>query len=315
MIIINEKEHFVNSFLILFDRYKIMVPAFINKNPNYRNLWSIGCVLVTALLQAFIIETFLEPAQLLPAGFTGIAIILNRVFLDFLGMNVSTALFIVLLNLPVAILCAKTVGKKFTLYSTIEFIAAAAFLHWFQFKPIFHDTILNIIFGGFINGLSIAIALSGNASTGGTDFIALYVANKTGREIWQSIFVFNIVLLAIFGYLFGWEYAGYSILYQFISTKTIETFYQRYKRVTLQITTQYPDHVIKQYLANHRHGISVMQGYGGFSGKPFALLHIVCSSYELDATIKTLREADQAIVINVIPSINFYGRFYRAPLE
>lgn len=292
-----------------------MVPTFVSKNPRYKDLWSIGCVLTTALLQAFIIETFLEPAQLLAAGFTGIAILFNRISLEFLGLNISIALFIILLNLPVAILCAKTVGKKFTLYSTIEFIAAALFLHWFEFSPIFHDSILNIIFGGFINGLSVVIALSGNASTGGTDFIALYVAHKTGKEIWQPIFVFNIILLAVFGYLFGWEYAGYSILYQFISTKTIETFYQRYKRVTLQITTQHADHVIKCYLANHRHGISVMQGYGGYSGKPFSLLHIVCSSYELDATIKTLREADPQIVINVLPSINFYGRFYRAPLE
>ncbi|RRD96230.1 YitT family protein [Clostridiales bacterium COT073_COT-073] len=292
-----------------------MIPKFATKTPQSKALWSIGCVLITALLQAFIIETFLEPAQLLPAGFTGVAIILNRVFFEFFQLEISTAFFIVLLNLPVALVCAKTVGKKFTLYSTIEFIAAALFLKWFRFPTIFHDTMLNIIFGGFINGLSIAIALSGNASTGGTDFIALYVANKTGREIWRHVFVFNIVLLAIFGYLFGWEYAGYSILYQFISTKTIETFYQRYKRVTLQITTQFPDKVIKEYLANHRHGISVVNGYGGYSGRDVSLLHIVCSSYEMDASIKTICHADPGVVINVIPSINFYGRFYRPPLE
>lgn len=292
-----------------------MIPNFASKNPQLKVLWSIGCVLITAILQAFIIETFLEPAQLLPAGFTGIAIILNRISIDFLQVKISTAFFIVILNLPVALVCAKTVGKKFTLYSSIEFVAAALFLKWFQFTPIFHDTILNIIFGGFINGLSIVIALSGNASTGGTDFIALYVSNKTGKEIWRHVFVFNIILLAIFGYLFGWEYAGYSILYQFISTKTIETFYQRYKRMTLQITTRFPDKVVKEYLANHRHGISVVNGYGGYSGKPMALLHVVCSSYELESSIKTIRAADSGVIINVIPSMNFYGRFYRPPIE
>ena len=119
----------------------------------------------------------------------------------------------------------------------------------------------------------------------------------------------------MFGYLFGWEYAGYSMLYQFISTKTIENFYQRYKRVTLQITTQIPDKVIHEYLAHHRHGISVVNGYGGYSGKPVSLIHIVCSSYELDASIKTIRRADPGVVINVLPSINFFGRFYRPPLE
>ncbi len=292
-----------------------MVPQFIGKNPYYKNIWNLACVLLCAFIQAFVLETFLIPAQLLSAGFTGVAILLNRISLEFTSHQISTSFFIIVLNLPVALICAKTVGKKFTLYSSIEFIAAAAFLKWFDFSPIFHDTVLNIIFGGFINGLSIVIALSGNASTGGTDFIALYVSNKTGREIWRHIFVFNILLLIVFGYLFGWEYAGYSMLYQFISTKTIENFYQRYKRVTLQITTQIPDKVIHEYLAHHRHGISVVNGYGGYSGKPVSLVHIVCSSYELDASIKTIRRADPGVVINVLPSINFFGRFYRPPLE
>ncbi len=292
-----------------------MLPQFVNKNPYYKNAWSFACVVLSAFLQAFVLETFLLPAKLLSAGFTGIAILLNQITAKFTSYQISTAFFIVFLNLPVALVCAKTIGKKFTLFSSIQFITAAFFLNWFQFTPIFHDTVLNIIFGGFLNGLSIVIALSGNASSGGTDFIALYVSNKTGREIWQYIFVFNIFLLALFGYLFGWEYAGYSILYQFISTKTIENFYQRYKRVTLQITTRIPDTIIKEYLARHRHGISVVSGYGGYSGNPVSLLHIVCSSYELDATIKTIRSADPGVIINVLPSINFYGRFYRPPLE
>ena len=303
------------TFQILCTKGVAMIPKFAAKTPQTKAIWSISCVLITALLQAFIIETFLEPAQLLSAGFTGVAILLNRIFADFFQVNISTAFFIILLNLPVALICAKTVGKKFTLYSSIEFVAAALFLKWFDFPIIFHDTMLNIIFGGFINGISIAIALSSNASTGGTDFIALYVANKTGREIWRHVFVFNILLLVIFGYLFGWEYAGYSILYQLISTKTIETFYQRYKRVTLQITTQFPERVIKEYLANHRHGISVVNGYGGYSGKDVSLLHIVCSSYEMDASIKTICSADPGVVVNVLPSIDFHGRFYRPPLE
>ena len=51
-------------------------------------------------------------------------------------------------------------------------------------QPLFGDVMLNVIFGGFLYGLCIAIALRGNASTGGTDFIALYVSNKTGSSIW-----------------------------------------------------------------------------------------------------------------------------------
>ena len=127
--------------------------------------------------------------------------------------------------------------------------------------------LLDVVFGGFLYGLSIAIALRGNASTGGTDFIALYVSNKTGRSIWEYVFAGNCVILCIFGYMFGWLYAGYSILFQFISTKMISTFHHRYDRVTLQITTEKAEEVMKAYVSKYHHGISCVDAIGGYSHK------------------------------------------------
>ena len=92
--------------------------------------------------------------------------------------------------------------------------------------------------------MSIVLALKAGASSGGTDFIALYFANKNGREIWMQVFVFNAMILCIFGVIFGFDKAGYSILFQFISTKTISTFHTRYKRVMLHIYTAKKDEVV-----------------------------------------------------------------------
>ncbi len=139
------------------------------------------------------------------------------------------------------------------------------FLKFLKFDPLFDDMLLNIIFGGFLYGIMTVIALKGNASTGGTDFIALYVSNKLGRSIWSYVFVFNAGLLLIFGYMFGWEYAGYSILFQFISTKTIDSFYHRYERMTMQITTSCPEVVIRAYVKEYRHGISRVDGVKALS--------------------------------------------------
>ena len=82
-----------------------------------------------------------------------------------------------------------------------------------------------LFLGGFLYGVQAVIALKANASTGGTDFVALYISNKKNKSIFSYVFIFNAMLLMIFGMMFGWEDAGYSILFQFISTKTIDTFY------------------------------------------------------------------------------------------
>ena len=104
-------------------------------------------------------------------------------------------------------------------------------------------------------------------------------------------------------------------MFQFIATKTIDNFYHRFKRVTLQITTQKPHEVVKEYIGACRHGISVMEGYGGYSGKKMSLLHTVVSTYEVQDIIFHLKEVDPAVIVNVIPTETFIGSFYQKPLD
>lgn len=279
-----------------------------------RYLIMIIAVIASAFLQAFSMNTFLEPVELLPSGFTGIASLLSRIA-GLVGIHFSTSLGMVLLNIPVALFCYRHIGKKFVIFSMVQVVLSSIFLQILKSEPLFDDVLLNICFGGFLYGLAISIALKGNASTAGMDFIALYVSNRIGKSIWQYVFVFNCGLLCIFGALFGWEYAGYSILFQFIATRTIDSFYHRFKRVTLQITTQKPKEVIKEYVNSCKHGISVVEGYGGYSSQPMSLLHTVVSTYEVQDILFHLKRVDPAVIVNVLPTETFVGPFYQKPLD
>ena len=121
--------------------------------------------------------------------------------------------------------------------------------------------------------------------------------------------------LCIFGYLFGWLYAGYSILFQFISTKTVETFHHRYERLTLQITTQKAEEIMAAYVSGCRHGMSCVKAVGGYSHKDMSVLHTVISSYEESDIVHLILQVDPHAIINVLRTENFYGGFYRAPLD
>ncbi len=290
----------------MFQKYK--------HNIAVRRGITIAAVTVSALLQAYVIQAFIRPANLLSGGFTGIAILLDRIA-SLCGKQFSTSLGMLVLNIPVAVLCSRSISPRFTFFSMVQVVLSSTFLKVCQFEPLFDDSMLNVIFGGFLNGIAISIALRGNASTGGTDFIALYVSNKTGRSIWEYVFAGNAVLLCIFGYMFGWQYAGYSILFQFISTKTISTFHHRYERVTLQITTSKPEEIIKAYVSHFRHGISCVEAIGGYSHQKMALLHTVVSSYEVSDIVMLMRKEDPHVIINTVKTENFYGGFYQAPMD
>lgn len=288
----------------------------IKNNKKLGHIISLSCVLISSLLQSFVIQSFIQPANFLSSGFTGVAILIDKIA-GLFNTSISISIMMLILNIPVAILCYKTISKRFVAYSMLQVFLTSLFLKIIQFKPIFNsdDDILNAIFGGFIFGIGTVIALKGRASTGGTDFIALYVSNKKNKSIWNQVFIFNIILLSIFGAMFGWSYAGYSILFQYVCTKTISTFHQRYVRVTLQITTSNPESVIEEYIKNFRHGLSCIDAVGGYSKKKVTVIHTVVSSYEVAEIVAHLRQVDPYVIINMFKTEEFYGKFYQAPLE
>ena len=287
----------------------------LNKNKKARTLVTFLCVLISALSQAYVIQVFIQPANLLSSGFTGVAILIEKITSTYFGFSFSTSLGMIVLNVPVAILCYKNISPRFTLFSLLQVFLARLFLKVCQFQPLFNDILLNITFGGVSYGLMAVLVLRGNASTGGTDFIALYISNKKGKSIWEYVFVFNTLILMIFGSMFGWIHAGYSILFQFISTRTIDSFYHRYERVTLQVTTKKAQAVMNKYIKNYRHGISCVEAIGGYSHEKMYLLHTVVSSYEVLDIVELMKTVDSHIIVNVIKTENFFGGFYRPPID
>ena len=108
----------------------------------------------------------------------GIAMLVERLG-GLWGVDIPMQITMVALNIPVALMCCKGISIRFTVFSLVQVFLSSIFLQVFNFTPIFTDEVLNVIFGGGIFGCAIVIALRGNASSGGTDFIALLY--PTGR--------------------------------------------------------------------------------------------------------------------------------------
>lgn len=88
----------------------------LNKNKKARTLVTFLCVLISALSQAYVIQVFIQPANLLSSGFTGVAILIEKITSTYFGFSFSTSLGMIVLNVPVAILCYKNISPRFTLF-------------------------------------------------------------------------------------------------------------------------------------------------------------------------------------------------------
>ena len=284
------------------------------RDKRMRFVASLLMIVASSLLQTYVIQTFMDPCDLLSSGFTGVAILLNRIA-GLAGFDFSTSLGILLLNIPAALFCAGKISKRFVFLSCVQFTLTSLFLEVLHFPPLFDEMILNVIFGGFLYGFVSVIALKADGSTGGTDFIAMYVSERFHRGIWEYVFAFNVLILLIFGSMFGWAAAGYSILFQLISTQTISRYYHRYSQILVEITTKDPEQVAKQFKTYFRHGMTVIPAYGAYSQSNFFLCKSIVSSYEEREVIGRIREVDPECITYTHKVDHFYGRFYRRPIE
>ncbi len=284
------------------------------RDKRMRFVASLLMIVASSLLQTYVIQTFMDPCDLLSSGFTGVAILLNRIA-GLAGFDFSPSLGILLLNIPAAMFCAGKISKRFVFLSCVQFTLTSLFLEVLHFPPLFDEMILNVIFGGFLYGFVSVIALKADGSTGGTDFIAMYVSERFHRGIWEYVFAFNVLILLIFGSMFGWAAAGYSILFQLISTQTISRYYHRYSQILVEITTKDPEQVAKQFKTYFRHGMTVIPAYGAYSQSNFFLCKSIVSSYEEREVIGRIREVDPECITYTHKVDHFYGRFYRRPIE
>lgn len=288
---------------------------FMKLKSNYKDLVTISCVVVGSLLCAININTFIDAGDLFPGGFTGLTVFIQRIFAKYMDMHISYSMVNFTLNVIPAYIGYKTVGKKFTFYSVVMIILTGVFVEILPKINITEDLLLISIFGGILQGIALGIALRGNASSGGTDFIAMWISKRTNQPAWNYILAMNAVMLVAAGFMFGWNVALYSIIFQFCSTQIVNAVHTRYKRMTIFIVTSQPDIVIEEIQNSTHHGVTRLEGIGTYYGKPRTMLYTVIDSANVKGLVTRIREIDYTSFVNVTKTETIEGNFYQRPIE
>lgn len=272
-------------------------------------------ICLASLLMAVNIKSFVRTGGLYPGGATGLTILIQRVAQLFLNVELPYSVVNLLLNAVPVYIGFRFIGKKFTLYSCLMIVLTSVLTDIVPGYTITYDTLLISIFGGMINGLVISVCLLVNATTGGTDFIAIFLSEKKGVDSFNIILALNVVILAAAGILFGWDKALYSIIFQYASTQVLHTLYKKYQQNTLFVVTNKPQEVSEAIARECNHGATILEGEGSYEHCERHVVYSVVSSAESKHVIHAVKETDPAAFVNVIRTEQLSGRFYQKPTE
>lgn len=270
-------------------------------------------ITLAAVIMALNINTFVHTGGLYPGGVSGLTLLIQRSAQMFFGVSLPYTLINLLLNAGPIYIGFRFIGKKLTLYTIYMLIVSSVLTDMMPAHVVTQDVLLIAVFGGMINGTVISLCLLSNANTGGTDFIALYLSKRSGMDSFNVILGVNVVILSAAGFLFGWDKAMYSIIFQFASTQVLHVLYRKYQQITLFIVTDFPADICRAITDVSRHGATVLHGEGAYEHTERAVVYSVVSAAEEKAVLAAIRRVDPKAFINLMRTQQIRGRFYQPP--
>lgn len=268
---------------------------------------------VAGLIMSLNINTFVHTGELLPGGFSGLTILIQNLFSSFFGIELPYSPIYILMNIIPAAITFRKIGKRFTIFSFVTIIATGLLTDFLPHYAVTSDMLLISVFGGIINGFSISLCLIAGATSGGTDFISIAISEKYHVDAFNYILIFNAVMLTADGFIFGWEKALYSIIFQYTSTQVINLIYKRYKRNTMFIVTDFPKEVADAINKLTRHGATRIEAHGTYNNSERQMIYSVVGTDELKRLVKEIKKIDANAFINVVRTDRLIGRFYITP--
>ena len=165
----------------------------LSSRKNKKIIKTIVFTILSATLQAFALTNFYMESGLLSGGLTGIGLIINNLT----NGGLSLPIFLLLANIPLAILGYFNVGKFFTIITFINVLLSSFLISVFPSFVVLDNLMLNAIVGGVIFCVGIGLALEVGSSTGGTDFIALFLSIKKQKSAGRYMLWLNAVIILI----------------------------------------------------------------------------------------------------------------------
>ena len=267
---------------------------------------SLAIILGNALY-SLAVALFLEPAGLITGGATGIALAFGRLT----GLSVSGFLF--LFNMSMLVWGWAVLGKKFALNTLASSVLSPAFLGLFERlldgRVLTEDIFLCTIFSGLGIGVALGMVIRAGASTGGMDIPPLVLQKWFRWPVSATMLIFDIAVILIqipFSPVPQLLYGIVAIIIQVMVMDKVLLWGE--SRTEVKLISTKADELCAAILHQLDRGVTILNGAGGYTHDPSAVLLSVISSRELSRLEKLVHAIDPDCFLIVSQVTEVRGR-------
>lgn len=272
-------------------------------------------IIVGTLLMAVSVNIVYEPLQMVTGGLSGLAIVIKKVTGTFIEGGVPLWLTNLLLNIPLFITAIIVRGKTFVkhaLFAEVSFTAALALVPT-SFNFIGQDYLLAAVFGGVIGGTGIGLVFAANASTGGTDLMAMIIHKfKPYYSVPRILTVVDGIVVIVGIISFGITKALYAIIAVYITAKISDSILEglKFAKMAYIISDEY-ERIAEKIMVELDRGVTGLSATGMYSNRDKKMLFCVVSKKEIVEIKELVAEVDPKAFIIVSDAREVMGEGFR----
>ena len=266
--------------------------------------------MIGSILIAIGVYNFAVHAEFPMTGFSGISIILYRLWSIPIGFST------ILLNIPVAILCWKLLGKGFFLRSVRCTIISSVIMDYIApLFPMYEGSrLLAALCTGVFAGLGYSLIYMQNSSTGGADFIIMAVkALRPHMGVGRISFVIDAVIIVL-GTMVFQDVDGiiYGMIVSFLLATVIDkVMYGMNAGKMALIVTDDVKKICDVIEDCCQRGSTILKAQGGYQQEEREVVMCACNNKEMYLVQQAVKEADPASFMIVLESNEVHGEGFR----
>lgn len=279
--------------------------ATIKKSARQLLIEVIGSILIAAAIYNFAVQ-----AEFPMTGFSGISIILYRL------ARIPIGLSTIALNIPVAILCYKLLGRKFFISSLRCMVITSIFIDYIApLFPVYEGSrLLAALCTGVIGGIGYAMIYMQNSSTGGSDFIIMAVkAVKPYLSLGKIAFLSDVGIILVGGILLkDMDGIIYGMIVNYIFAVVVDKMMYGINAGKMAlIVTRHGEKICAVIDECTKRGSTILPAQGGYSGEAKQVVMCACNNKEMYLVQQAIKEADPESFLIVLESNEVHGEGFR----
>ena len=259
---------------------------------------------------------FKFPNHFTTGGVSGISILVAHYV-----PAVTTATLNLILNVVLLIIGAAFIGKGFgakTAYSALVSSGLTLLLEKLipMSAPMTSQPVLELMFAVGLPAVGSAILFNVDASSGGTDIIAMLVKKYSHMNIGLALAIADLIVALGACFALGMETGLFSLFGLFLKSYMVDAVMDNLRTYKVfQIITDNPDPICKFIMENLHHSATVMEGRGSFTHEERKIIMTVINRSQAIRLQLFVRATDPHSFITITSSSEIVGKGFRGMSE